>query len=74
MRWIDANLPKNIAVQGNLDPVSVITGGKEMFTAADAIMEACSSRPHIFNLGHGFNPETPPENVAALVAHIRGKE
>ena len=74
MRWIDANLPKNIAVQGNLDPVSVIAGGKEMFTAADAIMEACSSRPHIFNLGHGFNPETPPENVAALVAHIRGKE
>ena len=74
MRWIDANLPKHVAVQGNLDPVSVIAGGREMFRAADAIMEACSTRPHIFNLGHGFNPDTPPENVAALVDHIRGKE
>ena len=72
MRWIDANLPKNLAVQGNLDPVSVIVGGKEMFKAADTIMDACSTRPHIFNLGHGFNPDTPPENVAALVDHIRG--
>ena len=74
MRWIDANLPKNLAVQGNLDPVSVIAGGKEMFKAADAIMEACSTRPHIFNLGHGFNPDTPPEHVAALTHHIRGME
>ena len=74
MHWIDINIPKNIAVQGNLDPVSVITGGKEMFAAADNIMDACSSRPHIFNLGHGFNPETPPENVAALAAHIRESE
>ena len=45
-----------------------------MFAAADNIMDACSSRPHIFNLGHGFNPETPPENVAALAAHIRKSE
>ena len=74
MRWIDANLPKNMAVQGNLDPMSVIAGGKEMFKAADAIMDACSTRPHIFNLGHGFNPETPLEHVAALVGHIRGME
>jgi len=74
MRWADANLPKSLAVQGNLDPLSVITGGKEMLASADAIMEACASRPHIFNLGHGFNPETPPDHVADLVAHIRGWE
>ena len=74
MHWIDANLPKYMAVQGNLDPVSVIAGGKEMLRAADKIMDACSTRPHIFNLGHGFNPETPPENVVELANYIRGLE
>lgn len=71
MVWADRNLPKNLAVQGNLDPVSVIAGGSEMLKAADAILDACSTRPHIFNLGHGFNPDTPPEHVASLVQHIR---
>lgn len=72
--WADANLPKNLAVQGNLDPVSVIAGGKEMLAAADHIMDVCSTRPHIFNLGHGFNPDTPPEHVAQLAQHIRSME
>jgi uroporphyrinogen decarboxylase len=71
MRWADMNLPPKLAVQGNLDPVSVIAGGKEMLTAADDIMDACATRPHIFNLGHGFSPDTPPEHVAQLVKHIR---
>lgn len=73
MAWADRNLPKNLAVQGNLDPVAVIAGGKAMLNAADTIMDACSTRPHIFNLGHGFNPDTPPEHVASLVDHIRSR-
>jgi uroporphyrinogen decarboxylase len=28
-------------------------------------------RPHIFNLGHGITPPTPPENVALLVERVR---
>jgi uroporphyrinogen decarboxylase len=71
MKWADANLPSRLAVQGNLDPIAVIAGGKEMFLAADQIIEACATRPHIFNLGHGLNPDTPPEHVAQLVQHIR---
>lgn len=71
LRWADRNLPKHLAIQGNLDPVAVMAGGKEMLMAADAILDACSTRPHIFNLGHGFNPETPPEHVTNLVNHIR---
>ena len=71
MKWADRHLPKNLAVQGNLDPVAVIAGGSEMLKAADAILDACATRPHIFNLGHGFNPDTPPEHVQALVNHIR---
>ena len=73
MVWADQNLPKNLAVQGNLDPVAVIAGGNEMLKAADQILDACASRPHIFNIGHGFNPDTPPEHVAMLVDHIRAR-
>ena len=29
--------------------------------------------PFIFNLGHGIVPQTPPENVARLVALVRGQ-
>jgi uroporphyrinogen decarboxylase len=71
MIWADRNLPKNLAVQGNLDPAAVVAGGADMLKAADQILDACASRPHIFNLGHGFSPDTPPEHVAMLVQHIR---
>lgn len=54
------------AVQGNLDPVLLLVGGAPLAAAADAIRQALRGGPHIFNLGHGVLPETPPENVAAL--------
>jgi uroporphyrinogen decarboxylase len=34
-------------------------------------MDAMRGRPFIFNLVHGVLQETPPENVAALVARVR---
>jgi len=43
-----------------------------METAARAICETLRGRPHIFNLGHGIVPQTPPEHVAALLAAVRG--
>jgi uroporphyrinogen decarboxylase len=36
------------------------------------ILDTMRNRPHIFNLGHGIVPETPPENVARLIEIIRG--
>ena len=69
--WADANLPKGLAVQGNLDPASLMVGGSAMLSSADRILEAFSGRPHIFNLGHGIGQHTPPEHVAALVDHVR---
>lgn len=71
LKWADANLPKNLAVQGNLDPLAVVAGGAEMFRAVDHILEVLAERPHIFNLGHGLTPQTPPEHVAELVQYIR---
>jgi uroporphyrinogen decarboxylase len=37
------------------------------------ILDAMNTVPFIFNLGHGIVPETPPENVARLVALVRGE-
>lgn len=73
-RWADTHLPKNLAVQGNLDPVALMEGGANMLAAVDGILDAFSTRPHIFNLGHGIGQFTPPEHVATLINHIRGSE
>jgi uroporphyrinogen decarboxylase len=59
-------------VQGNLDPLRLVSGGKQMLDRVDQILEAFEGRPHIFNLGHGIVPQTPIENVEALVNHVKG--
>ena len=60
------------AVQGNLDPVVLFADQKELRTRAGAILDQAGGRPgHIFNLGHGILPETPVENVRALVSFVR---
>ena len=59
------------ATQGNLDPMALVAGGPALDAAADAILAAVRGRPHIFNLGHGIVPQTPPEHVAQLVRRVR---
>jgi uroporphyrinogen decarboxylase len=60
------------AVQGNLDPVLLFAEQKELRQRADGILRQAAGRPgHIFNLGHGILPETPVENVRALVNFVR---
>jgi uroporphyrinogen decarboxylase len=66
-----ANVPKGVAVQGNLDPLRLVVGGAQMEERARAIISAFADRPHIFNLGHGIVPETPIEHVAALVNLVK---
>jgi uroporphyrinogen decarboxylase len=57
--------------QGNLDPLLLVAGGKALDNRIDAICQAMSGLPFVFNLGHGIVPETPPENVAQLVQRVR---
>ncbi len=60
------------AVQGNLDPVLLFAGWKEIEATARTIMRRAGGRPgHIFNLGHGILPETPVENVKALARFVQ---
>ncbi len=71
--WAAETLPRHIALQGNLDPLSLIDGGKSMHHSIETILTAFADRPHIFNLGHGITPETPESHVHDLVARIRGR-
>jgi uroporphyrinogen decarboxylase len=64
--------PAGMAVQGNLDPQLLVVGGEPLRRGARAVVEAFAGGPHIFNLGHGITPQTPPEHVSQLLAAIRG--
>src|ERR1700724_58034 len=60
------------AVQGNLDPVLLFAGWKELRKrGGEILLQAGGRSGHIFNLGHGILPETPVENVKALCDFIR---
>ena len=60
------------AVQGNLDPVLLFAGWKEIQSRAAEILRRADGRPgHIFNLGHGILPETPVENVQTLARFVQ---
>ncbi len=66
-----AAVPNTVAVQGNLDPLALVAGGRAMDDGVRTVLSAWAGRPAIFNLGHGIVPETPPDHVAALVASVR---
>jgi uroporphyrinogen decarboxylase len=59
-------------IQGNLDPLALLVGGAALDRSIDAILEAFSRGPFIFNLGHGVLPNTPIAHVERLVARVRG--
>jgi uroporphyrinogen decarboxylase len=61
-----------VALQGNLDPVTLFAPEKSVRAAAREVLDAFGSAPgHIFNLGHGILPKTPVDTVAALVDEVR---
>lgn len=56
------------AVQGNLDPVALMGPRDKLLAKVKAILDRVGDKPgFIFNLGHGILPETPEENVEAVV-------
>lgn len=77
---LDSSVPPAIArktlqsigpVQGNLDPLLLLAGGKAMADGVDAIRRALGDGPFVFNLGHGIVPETPVEHVSELMSLLR---
>ncbi len=70
--WANRELPQGMPVQGNLDPLALIAGGAPLKEAVQRILDAFSGRPHIFNLGHGIQQDTPLASVEELMALVKG--
>lgn len=65
-------LDYSCAVQGNLDPITLFAEPELIRTRVHQILDQAAGRPgHIFNLGHGIVPNTPVENVQAVVRFVR---
>ncbi len=61
----------DVAVMGNFDSIALFTMPDIIRQRAKAILDQAANRPgHVFNLGHGILPETPVENVVALVEAV----
>jgi uroporphyrinogen decarboxylase len=68
--WMDIGYRS--AIQGNLDPVALFAPLPELKTKVTDLLRRTGNRPgHIVNLGHGLLPETPVENVKAVVQIVR---
>jgi uroporphyrinogen decarboxylase len=64
-------LGDGVGVQGNLDPVALYADLPFIRRRVQEILDQAGGRPgHIFNLGHGILPDTPEENVIALVEMV----
>lgn len=72
--WIARELPENMPVQGNLDPLLLLAGSDDLEISAQRILDAFADRPHIFNLGHGIDKETPIAHVERLLRFVRGDQ
>ena len=60
-----------VAVQGNLDPLVLITGGEALDRAIDDVLANFAAGRLIFNLGHGIQPETPIAHVEQMLQRVR---
>jgi uroporphyrinogen decarboxylase len=62
-------------VQGNLDPTALLLPQADLERRIDAVLDRAAGRPgHIFNLGHGVLPETPVDNVAAVLERVHSRK
>ncbi len=70
-RIIDFCKKNKVAVQGNLDPIDLYVGGKDLEKKVKGIMEQFKGIKHIFNLSHGIYPKTPLKNVYKTIELVR---
>ncbi len=73
LEWARDNLQPHVTLQGNLDPACLMAGGAALDEATRRLMSVLGKGPFVFNLGHGIDKTTPPENVDRMMQVIRGK-
>lgn len=63
---------REVALQGNLDPMVLLSSPKVIESEVAKVLYAFGSGSgHVFNLGHGITPDVPPEHVLAMVEAVR---
>ncbi len=70
--WARDNLQNKVCVQGNLDPMLMVTGGESLERETKRLLDILGDGPYIFNLGHGITPDADPANVEKMLNVIRG--
>jgi uroporphyrinogen decarboxylase len=70
--FIRERVQSQVAVQGNLDPLVLISGGAALDRAVDNVLANFAQGRLIFNLGHGIQPETPIAHVEQMLKRVRG--
>jgi uroporphyrinogen decarboxylase len=66
-----ARVGSRVALQGNLDPVILFASPERIRQEVVRVLNSYGRGPgHVFNLGHGILPETPPEHAAAMIAAV----
>ncbi|WP_112320700.1 uroporphyrinogen decarboxylase [Oceanibium sediminis] len=69
--WAAKNLQPLTCVQGNLDPMLLVTGGDALVRSVKETAAAFADGPYIFNLGHGITPDADPANVDVMLKALR---
>ena len=69
--WLAQEIQSGGPVQGNLDPLAVVAGGRALDEGADQVLETLGGGPLISNLGHGITPEANPAHVQRMVDRVR---
>lgn len=72
--WIRDRLQPKAAVQGVLDPLVLVAGGRALDERVEEILQTLGGGPFVFNLGHGILPETPVDHVTRLVELVRNRQ
>lgn len=69
-----SEVPQSCVIQGNLDPILLVTDKKEMLVQVEEMLQQMQGRRYIFNLGHGILQHTPIAHVEALVQQLTGQK
>ena len=66
-----ARVGRRVALQGNLDPCILFASPERIRQEVVRVLDSYGAGPgHVFNLGHGILPQTPPEHAAAMIAAV----
>ncbi len=69
--WAQDALPRQLCLQGNLDPALLVEGGDRLAPEVRNIINTFAGRPHVFNLGHGITPDAGIAELERVIDIVR---